>query len=154
MPPEKVSELYLDATVLVLPSRAEGMPNVSLESHLSGLPAIVSRQANRDEIIADGDTGFVVPTGRPRPLAEAIARMIALPAVERRAMGARGRRRVLDVFPREQALGKMSRLYLQAIAARGVTVPILQSLPHSARPVTSPALPATADRQTRAARVP
>ncbi|HVR63253.1 MAG TPA: glycosyltransferase [Polyangia bacterium] len=150
-----LSPYYHAADALVLPSWAEGMPNVSLEAHLSGLPAIVSGQANRDEIVADGETGFVVPTGRPWALAEAIARAIALPPAERRAMGARGRDRVLRMFPREQALEKMTRLYLQAIAARGAGVAALapvRRLPDRLTPV--PAAAAPADRPTRAARVP
>ena len=148
-----LSPYYHAADAMVLPSWAEGMPNVSLEAHLSGLPAVVSGQANRDAIISDGQTGFVVPTGRPWALADAIARLIALPAAERRAMGARGRRRVLEMFPRDQALEKMSRLYLQAIAAHGASVAPLAPV----RAVTSPLRPtlaAPADRPGRAARAP
>lgn len=144
---------YHAADALVLPSWAEGMPNVSLEGHLAGLPAVVSRQANRDEIVGDGETGFVVPTGRPRPLGEAIARLIALPAAERQAMGARGRRRVLERFPRHEALAKMSRLYLQAIAAQGGGLPALTPLGAPVTPALVPTL-APPDRKSRAARAP
>jgi glycosyltransferase involved in cell wall biosynthesis len=109
---------YHAADALVLPSWAEGMPNVSLEGQLSGLPAIVSGQANRDQIVEHGETGFVVPTGRPGPLARAIETVIGLPDGVRREMGRRGRRRVLERFPRSAALEKMTRLYLQAIQSR------------------------------------
>lgn len=142
---------YHAADALVLPSWAEGMPNVSLEGHLAGLPAIVSRQANRDEIVVDGQTGFVVPTGRTGALSIAVARMIALPAETRRAMGDRGRQHVLEQFPRAGALEKMTRVYLQAIADRASSLP----LPVAA-PVTPPllaTLPNADVRRTQAARV-
>jgi glycosyltransferase involved in cell wall biosynthesis len=155
---------YHAADALVLPSWAEGMPNVSLEGHLSGLPAVVSRQANRDEIVVDGETGFVVPTGRPGPLAEAIAGMMALPAETRRAMGQQGRARVQALFPRDAALEKMTNLYLQAIADRArraplpaATAPIPITPVAPAAAVTSsllPALPSAAGRPTRAVRAP
>ncbi|HXI58571.1 MAG TPA: glycosyltransferase [Polyangia bacterium] len=154
---------YHAADALVLPSWAEGMPNVSLEGHLAGLPAIVSRQANRDEIVVAGETGFVVPTGRPGPLAQAIADMMALPAETRRAMGQRGRARVQELFPRDAALERMTNLYLQAIADRARHAPLPATAPArlpttSATPapaVTSsllPSLPNAAPRPTRAAR--
>jgi glycosyltransferase involved in cell wall biosynthesis len=162
--PGPISDLrpyYHAADALVLPSWAEGMPNVSLEGHLAGLPAIVSRQANRDEIVVAGETGFVVPTGRPAPLADAIANMIALPGETRRAMGQRGRARVQELFPRNAALEKMTDLYLQAIADRAGRAP-LRTAAATALAMTAPApavtpsllpsLPSAATGPTRAVR--
>lgn len=105
---------YQAADALVLPSWAEGLPNVSLEGHLSGLPAIVSRQANRDQIVSDGETGLVVRTGAVRALADAIAVIMGLGDGDRRSMGLRGRERVLLRFPREEGLRRMAQLYRDA----------------------------------------
>jgi UDP-glucose:(heptosyl)LPS alpha-1,3-glucosyltransferase len=150
---------YHAADALVLPSWAEGMPNVSLEGQLSGLPAVVSRQANRDGIVIDGESGFVVPTGSTAALAEAVARLIALPADARRNMGLRGRAHVLEQFPRDAALQAMTRLYLQAITAQAAVPRLTRATPLLAAPPVKPSLllPALPDRQprrSRAARAP
>jgi glycosyltransferase involved in cell wall biosynthesis len=90
--------LYHAADALVLPSLGEGMPNTVLEAHLAGLPVVVSRQANRDKLVADGDTGLEVPTGSFGPLARAMGDIVAMTPEARRAMGQRGRQRIIDRF--------------------------------------------------------
>ena len=69
-PPESDPRvLYHAADALVLPSFAEGMPNVAIEAQLCGLPVVLTRQANRDNIVSHGQTGLQVPTGDRRALA-------------------------------------------------------------------------------------
>jgi glycosyltransferase involved in cell wall biosynthesis len=106
---------YHAADLLVLPSLAEGMPNVVLEAQLCGLPAIVTQQANRDAIVLDGQTGWVVGTGNPWALARAIEEAAVLLALQRRHMGDAGRARVLAHFGAEVALDRLQRLYAEAL---------------------------------------
>jgi glycosyltransferase involved in cell wall biosynthesis len=110
--------LYAASDAMVLPSWAEGMPNAVLEAQLSGLPVVVTRQANRDAVVSAGHSGFVVRTGSPRALAKAIADMMSLSEIERRAMGARGRSSLLERFPVERIVERLAVLYDEAIATR------------------------------------
>lgn len=60
-------------------------------------PVVASDYGGLTEIVDDGVEGYIVPTGTVDPLAEALDRLIASPEL-RRAMGKRGRERVLHDF--------------------------------------------------------
>jgi glycosyltransferase involved in cell wall biosynthesis len=113
--------LYHAADALVMPSLFEGLPNAVLEAHACGLPAVVSHAANIDRIVVDGESGFEVPTFDHDALAEALARMLAKSAEERREMGARGRAHVAATFSVDRVLEETVRLYDRLLAAKGLT---------------------------------
>jgi glycosyltransferase involved in cell wall biosynthesis len=123
-PVEDLVPYYAAADAMLLPSWAEGMPNVSLEAHLSGLPILVTRRANADDIVVDGQTGVVVAGASPWRLARGIMRLLAASPPERAAMGAAGRRRVLEHFPSAGSLQKTTQLYLEALRSAAITAPV------------------------------
>jgi glycosyltransferase involved in cell wall biosynthesis len=53
--------LYDSADVLLFPSRLEGFGLVVAEAQSRGLPAVVAAGTATEEIVDDGETGFVVP---------------------------------------------------------------------------------------------
>ena len=59
--------------VLVLPSIVEGRALVQQEAMACGLPVIATRNAGADDIIIDGETGFLVPIRSPEAIAEKIS---------------------------------------------------------------------------------
>lgn len=68
---------YSAASVFVLPSRHEGMPNALLEAMCAGLPAIVTRASPGPlELIEDGVNGLVIPVDDPPALADAMRKLI------------------------------------------------------------------------------
>lgn len=89
--------LYERAHVFALPSAGEGFGLVYLEAMAHGLPCIGSTEDAAREVIADGETGFLVDRSDIPALG---ARLIELLSNEprRRAMGARGRVRVESLF--------------------------------------------------------
>ena len=113
-----MGELYWASDLLVLSSLWEGLPNVVLEACASGLPAVVSHAANLDGIVAPGETGWEVPTGRSRPLADALADALALPRERWQQMGRAGRERVTRLFQAERVLSETLATYDTLLAER------------------------------------
>jgi glycosyltransferase involved in cell wall biosynthesis len=65
-------ELMDSCDVLVLPSIVEGRALVQQEAMSRGLPLIVTRNAGGEDLIIEGQTGFLVPAGQPAAIAEKI----------------------------------------------------------------------------------
>jgi glycosyltransferase involved in cell wall biosynthesis len=84
--------LLYQASVFVLPSRFEGMPNAMLEAMGCGLAIIVSDASPGPlELIRDGETGVVVATEDAPALGDAMARIAADRAVRSRLAAAASR---------------------------------------------------------------
>ena len=66
-----------------------------------GKPVIAADHGGARETIEDGVTGFLTPPGDAKALAEAIEKLMALDAVARQGMGARGRARVQRIYSSE-----------------------------------------------------
>ena len=82
------------ASIFVLPSRFEGMPNALLEAMAAGLPVIVSDASPGPlEMVEPGVHGLVVPSDNADALAAALARLMADPAL-RQHLGEAGRARL------------------------------------------------------------
>ena len=67
-----VLHLMHSCDVLVLPSIVEGRALVQQEAMACGLPLIATRNAGGEDLIIEGKTGFLVPTGDPAAIAEKI----------------------------------------------------------------------------------
>ena len=65
-------ELMDSCDVLVLPSIVEGRALVQQEAMSRGLPLLVTANAGGEDLIIEGETGFLVPAGRPAAIAEKI----------------------------------------------------------------------------------
>ena len=72
-PHAEVLRLMRSCDVFVLPSLVEGRALVQQEAMACGLPLIATRNAGGDDLITDGETGFLVPIRSPEALAEKIS---------------------------------------------------------------------------------
>jgi glycosyltransferase involved in cell wall biosynthesis len=70
-----VLELMATCDVLVLPSIVEGRALVQQEAMSHGLPLIATRNAGGEDLIVEGETGFLVPIRAPEEIAERLARL-------------------------------------------------------------------------------
>ena len=71
---------YLDASILAMSSRYEGLPMVLIEAMSVGLPAVVfDCKCGPKDIISDGEDGFLAPEGDIKALAERIIQLIEDP---------------------------------------------------------------------------
>jgi glycosyltransferase involved in cell wall biosynthesis len=115
-PPSAVAEWMRRAAVLAVPSvtarngDAEGLPTVLLEAAAAGLVAVGSEHSGIPEAIEDGRTGFVVPEGKPEPLADRLGELLSSPEV-RRSMGAAARRMAETRFDRRMQSERLEVLY-------------------------------------------
>lgn len=83
------------ASVFVLPSRFEGMPNALLEAMAAGCPPIVTNSSPGPlELVEDDVSGLVVPADDPVALGAALVRL-ATDADLRMELGKAARRRLL-----------------------------------------------------------
>jgi glycosyltransferase involved in cell wall biosynthesis len=69
---EKVLELMASCDVLVLPSIVEGRALVQQEALACGLPIIVTANAGGEDLVVEGETGFLVPARSPAAIADKI----------------------------------------------------------------------------------
>ncbi len=65
------------ATLLVLPSRSEGMGRVVIEAGCRGRAVVGSRVGGIPDVVVDGETGVLVPPDDAGALAEALERVLS-----------------------------------------------------------------------------
>jgi glycosyltransferase involved in cell wall biosynthesis len=107
-----------DAAIVVVPSLGEGFGMVALEAMERARPVLASAVGGLPEIVADGETGFVVPPSDADALAEAIVTLAGdLPKAA--AMGRAGRARALAEFTPERCVERVEELYVRALAPAG-----------------------------------
>jgi glycosyltransferase involved in cell wall biosynthesis len=71
-PREALLQHFLDADLLMMPSRWEGLPLVALEAMRAGLPVFSSRAGGLRDTVVDGDTGRLIDTENPDAFALAV----------------------------------------------------------------------------------
>jgi phosphatidylinositol alpha-mannosyltransferase len=84
---------HVACDLLLAPSLGgESFGYVLVEAMAAGLPVVASRIPGYDEVVQDGQEGFLVPPGDPRAAADAAAKVLDDPALAR-TMGQAGRTR-------------------------------------------------------------
>jgi glycosyltransferase involved in cell wall biosynthesis len=117
-----VGEVLERNAIVVVPSRGEGFGMVALEGAERGRAAIVSDVGGLPEIVADAETGIVVPREDPEALARAIVQLVGDHELVR-AYGAAARRRALTQFSAEAAADGVDRVYRTLASNRSIAAP-------------------------------
>lgn len=79
--------LYQRSDIFVLPTRADCYSLAAMEAMSCGLPVVISRLGGIPEIVSDGETGVLLPSGDHEALAAALDSLVGH-AAQRQAMGA------------------------------------------------------------------
>jgi alpha-maltose-1-phosphate synthase len=113
----EVIQLLTHATVFVCPSLYEPLGIVNLEAMACGTAVVGSRVGGVPEVVADGETGLLVPPGDPAALASAINVLLA---DEHRAaqMGRLGRARAEAEFGWASIAAQTVALYAELAGGR------------------------------------
>lgn len=101
--------LLRKATVLVMPSRSEGLPMALLEAMAYGMAVVATEVGGIPEVVEDGVEGLLVPAEDPAALAAALNRLATDPPLRTRlATAARARAERLDAV---EVAGRLETLY-------------------------------------------
>jgi glycosyltransferase involved in cell wall biosynthesis len=101
---------YAECDLMTQPSSVESFGLVYLEAWLMGKPVVAMRNGPVSSLITHGQDGWLVGDGQIEELGEAFARLLDEPA-RARALGASGRRKVLDEFTWPRIVDRAAALY-------------------------------------------
>jgi glycosyltransferase involved in cell wall biosynthesis len=116
---DDVPHLRSAMDVLVQPSEFEGMPNSVMEAMNAGLPVVATRIPGNDELVVDGETGFLVPVGDTKALASRVNRILD-DSVLRSSLGQAGQRRVREQFGVDKMVEGHVKLYRTMARKKGI----------------------------------
>src|SRR5262245_9010929 len=113
---DELQQAYQRANVFVLPSvldargDTEGLGVVLLEAMNYGVPVVASRIGGIVDIVADRESGLLVPAGDPVALAQALDQVLASPDLAGR-LGDAGRRRLREAVSWDAIVARYVALY-------------------------------------------
>jgi glycogen(starch) synthase len=108
--PVKVPALLNTATMVLMPSRREGLPLVGVQAALMARPIVATPVGGLPEIVVHGQTGLLVQKEDSRALAEAITLLLEHPEMVRQ-MGRAARLRAEKVFGWQRCVTDYNTLY-------------------------------------------
>lgn len=113
---DDIPELISLASIVVLPSLAESFGFVLVEAMSFGKPVVAAATGGIPEVVANGETGLLVPQADAKALADAITKLLRQPDLAQ-AFGQAGRSRS-QMFTFDKMISGYETVYEQ-ILARG-----------------------------------
>jgi glycosyltransferase involved in cell wall biosynthesis len=105
-----VARLLPGADVFLLTSISEGITLTLIEAMAAGLPVVSTDVGGVPEVVTDGATGLLAPSGNDAALATHLLRLAQHPALGRQ-LGECGRHRARAVFAESQMHASYYNLY-------------------------------------------
>lgn len=115
-PQSEVYSLMQEASLLLMPSLEEGLPNVVVEAMAIGLPVISTDCGGIPELIEEGENGWTVPTRDPKAMADAIASFARLPLDKIEKVRRAARKKVENQHNEALMIKQMEALYHQVLS--------------------------------------
>ena len=115
MPQKEVFRMMGEASLLLMPSLEEGIPNVVVEAMAIGLPVVSTDCGGIPELIANGVNGWVVPTRNPEAMAVAVMNFRELSLEKIEAVRLAARKKVERQHNEERMIEGMERLYNEVL---------------------------------------
>jgi glycosyltransferase involved in cell wall biosynthesis len=111
---EELAKRYSEAALAIAPSIYEGFGFPAAEAMSCRTPVIATTAGALPELVADGETGILVPPEDPYALAAAIERLLGDEPLQRK-LGEAGRRRVERLFTWREAAQKNIAVYEEVL---------------------------------------
>ncbi len=112
-----VPRLLAAADLFLLTSVSEGIPVTFIEAMARRLPIVSTDVGGVGEVVLDGETGLLAPSGDDAGLAQAVIRLVD-DAELRHQFGAAGRARAEAMFSEAQMHAAYARLYEEMLGER------------------------------------
>jgi glycosyltransferase involved in cell wall biosynthesis len=113
-PHTAVMQAWSRCAIALMPSLClDACPTVAMEAMAMGRPIVASRIGGLPDIVADGETGFLVPPGDWRLLRESIQRLLDDPVLRER-MGTMAKQRVVE-FKASTVVPRIEQVYQEVL---------------------------------------
>lgn len=113
----EVDRVFAASDIVVLTSFNEGTPVSMIEAQAAGKPVVCTDVGGVADIIEEGVSGFIVPSGNGPAFSEAVLKLVADEDLRHR-MGTAGRQAVLKRFSYQRLVGDMDAYYRRLLGAR------------------------------------
>jgi len=114
VPHAEVERLLEQATVVVAPCEREGFGLAAAEAMAFGRPVVAAAGGALLELVADGETGLLVPPRDAPALRAAVLRLLSDPELRER-LGREARERARERFGWDAVIGRTLAVYEQAL---------------------------------------
>ena len=113
-----VDSIWRDAGLLLIASRAEGLPMACLEALSHGVPVVAANVGALPDVIGGGGPGWLFPWGDVEAAGAALAQWAAIEPGEHQALRDACRARVAERFGLARGLEATLRVYGEALSGR------------------------------------
>ncbi|MCK5267152.1 MAG: glycosyltransferase [Spirochaetes bacterium] len=114
-----VPDLLNAMDLFILTSLSEGLSNTILEAMSTGIAIVATKVGGNSEIVVDGKTGILIPSGDPKNTAQVICELF-LNRVLTKQMGQAARRYVEEKFSLEGMVKGYEGLYKDFLKKKGL----------------------------------
>jgi glycosyltransferase involved in cell wall biosynthesis len=110
-------DVFRSLNLFVIPTvEGDTIPQVLMQALAVGLPVVSTTTGSIPDVVAEGDSGFLVPPRDADALADRIGRLLT-DAELRAAMGRRGRQSVERSYSIDRMVDELERVYQRVMAS-------------------------------------
>lgn len=115
---QDVDRILRGSNLMVIASEQETFGRTAVEAMAAAVPVVSTKCGGPEEIVLDGETGYLVPVNDPAALAQAALRILGNAELAQR-MGTAGRARAQELFSLPTYVSKMEHAFETATTAYG-----------------------------------
>ena len=107
---EETPSYFAACDLFVMSSLYEGKARTLVEAACAGKPIVTTAVSGADEVVVDGETGFMVPVRDPAALADRMLQLLRNADLAS-AMGTRGQELATNAYDRQRNLNKIAQMW-------------------------------------------